>query len=200
MVATRDHDASPAHNGARGGPQLGREFRGDFDVGKPGDPVTAEERSAPSLTPDEAHGERRAVLYLFVRPDLDVRFDHTGFADSTEVGDHDTLGEEGVGPDDRFPSDHRLLDHCSGTDLNTVPDDATFHIGTRMDDRFRSYHRVGDPGSRANLGSPAHNHRTGESRRVVDACSRVEPYRVPASGMTLPGNIHPDPPLQDIQA
>ena len=62
-------------------PELGRELGRDLDVGEPGNPVPPEDRAAPPVGPDEAHGEGGAVLDLLVRPDLGVGLDGGRLAD-----------------------------------------------------------------------------------------------------------------------
>ena len=128
MVAARDHDPPPAHDGSARGAQLGRELGRDLDVGETRDAVAPEERAAPALAPDEAHGQRGAVLDLLVRPDLDVGLDHAALAYSAKVGDDYALGQEGVRAHDALAADHGFLDHGAGTDLHPVPDHAALDV------------------------------------------------------------------------
>src|SRR6266536_2736422 len=84
VIAARDHDLPPAHDGPARSAELGREFGRDLDVGEPRHAVAPEERPAPALAPDEAHGQRGAVLDLLVRPDFHVGLDDTALAYSTK--------------------------------------------------------------------------------------------------------------------
>src|SRR5262249_38096221 len=162
MIPARDYDATPADDGAAGRAELGGELRGDLDVGEAGDTVAAEERAAPALTPDQAHGQGGAVLDLLVGPDLDVGLDHAGLADPAEVGDDNPFRQEGVGSDHGFPADDGFLHHGPGTDLDAVPDHAAFDVCSRLDYRVRSDHRVGHPSARRDQGSTADDHRSGQ--------------------------------------
>src|SRR5262249_23686410 len=199
MIPARDHDPPPADDGAAGRAELGRELRRHLDVGEAGDTVAAEERAAPALPPDQTHGEGGAVLDPLVGPDLDRGLDHAPLADPAEVGDDDAFRQEGVGADHGLLPDDGFLHHGPGTDLDAVPYHAAFDVRARLDDRVRPDHRVGHSSARRDQGAPAHDHRSRQTRRIVDASPRVEPYRVAVARVALSGYVDADPALKQIE-
>src|SRR5215471_14193370 len=199
VIAACDHDPSAANDGSAGRAELGRELWGDFDVGETGDAVPTEERTAPPLAPDQAHGKGGAVLDLLVGPDLDVGLDDAGLADPTKVGDDHPFGQEGVGPDHGLPADDGLFHDGAGTDLDAVPYHAALHVGTRLDDGIRSYDRVGHPGAWCDQGSPTDDHGAGQARRIDHPGSRVQPHRMAVARVALAGYVDSHPALEEIQ-
>ena len=197
MVTTRDHDPPSADDGPAGG--ASRELECDLDVGEPRHAVAAEERPAPPLAPDEAHGQRRAVLDFLVRPDFHIGLDDTSLADSTEIGNDYALGQERVRAHDALVPDHGFLDHGARAYLHLVPEDAALDVGARLDDGLRPDDGVGDTRAGRHLRPAADDDGAGEPRRWVHAGARIEPYRPAFRGLPPARDIHPDLALEKIQ-
>jgi len=88
----------------------------------------------------QAAADRRLLLHLLVRPDLDVAAHKRTFTDGAAITDHRSLRHNGAGADGALLADDGAGDRSGVGDQTVVEDDAAVYRGATLDDRVVTDH------------------------------------------------------------